>query len=205
MNLAELTVDQDEAITRLREYESQLADERTAEDQAILLAYRHAARGLPIIRLSEAFRIAGRHPGVRGDEERGLPRLAIARATAQDCVVSHDGGDLVFHGVARGESHWNARNRGAALNKSTVRIFDAAVGAEYCRPARTIVPPIPPRHRPTKRRLAGFHVLWEVDTWTPEPPVDPALIRHIRGDLWSVVAVWDLTDIERAVLAQRSR
>jgi len=33
------------------------------------------------------------------------------------------------------------------------------------------------------------------------PPRDPALIRHIRGDLWAVLAVWDLTELERAVLA----
>jgi len=28
-------------------------------------------------------------------------------------------------------------------------------------------------------------------------------LRHIRGDLWSVVAVWDLTELERLVLSQR--
>jgi hypothetical protein len=34
-------------------------------------------------------------------------------------------------------------------------------------------------------------------------PVDPALLRHIRGDLWAVLAVWNLTDLERYVLSQR--
>lgn len=33
-----------------------------------------------------------------------------------------------------------------------------------------------------------------------EAPVDPALLKHIGGDLYAVVATWDLTDLERAVL-----
>jgi hypothetical protein len=45
--------------------------------------------------------------------------------------------------------------------------------------------------------------------WDPErppAPVDPALLRHIGGDLYAVdlyavVVTWDLTEIERAVLA----
>ena len=34
-------------------------------------------------------------------------------------------------------------------------------------------------------------------------PRDPALLRHVRGDLWAVLSVWDLTDLERMVLSQR--
>jgi hypothetical protein len=34
-------------------------------------------------------------------------------------------------------------------------------------------------------------------------PRDPALIRRVAGDLWTVLSVWDLTELERAVLAQR--
>jgi hypothetical protein len=71
--------------------------------------------------------------------------------------------------------------------------------------AGTIVPLIPPRLRPRKHRIRGFHILWEVDSWTPLPSKDPALLRHIRGDLWSVVATWDLTELEMAVLSQRAR
>jgi hypothetical protein len=40
-------------------------------------------------------------------------------------------------------------------------------------------------------------------SWTWIAPEDPALIKHIRGDLWSVMAVWDLSELERLVLAQR--
>jgi hypothetical protein len=35
-------------------------------------------------------------------------------------------------------------------------------------------------------------------------PRDPALLRHVRGDLWAVLATWDLTELERLVLTQRA-
>ena len=88
-------------------------------------------------------------------------------------------------------------NRGALIGKHTVRV-DRVPGRppQANRSAdtwRTIVPLIPPRHRPSQRRVRGFHILWEVEAWTPTPSKDPALVRHIRGDLWSVVATWDLS------------
>jgi len=35
--------------------------------------------------------------------------------------------------------------------------------------------------------------------------VDPYLLRRFGGDAWLVVAAWDLTDVERAVMSQRVR
>jgi len=55
-----------------------------------------------------------------------------------------------------------------------------------------------------KTKLEGFHTLWEVETWTLEPPRDPVLLRRLGGDLYVVLAVWDLTDLERAVLGARA-
>ena len=52
--------------------------------------------------------------------------------------------------------------------------------------------------------LTGYHVLWEAE-WQQVVPRDPFLLRHIGGDLYSVVAAWDLTDLERSVIAARLR
>lgn len=99
----------------------------------------------------------------------------------------------------------SSRNRGALVGRSTVRVtVDGRPPATRSHwRGRTIVPLIPPRYRPRRGRLSSCHLLWEVEAWDLTPPTDPALIRHLRGDLWSVLAVWDLTDLERAVLAQR--
>lgn len=103
-------------------------------------------------------------------------------------------------------------DRGAIVGRAHVRV-PLAPDEQGPAPAerglrmngRTVVPTIPPDVRPRRNRLHGFHVLWEVEQWDPTPPVDPALLRHIRGELWSVVATWDLTPLERAVLAARAR
>jgi hypothetical protein len=50
-------------------------------------------------------------------------------------------------------------------------------------------------------------VLWEVEEWTwrttPRPPGDPALLRHVGGDIYAVEAIWDLTPLEQLVLSGR--
>lgn len=207
MQLDTLILPEEDAKARLVEYERALRDDRNAEDEAIAAGYRAAARGLPVIMLADVFIAGGWH-------DNGLPRLAIVRADATQCWVRVEGWhsdparNLVFTDDDR------TTNRGARVAAHSVRINQVPRIREpgYAHDprrersnGRTIVPSIPPRHRPRPRRLRGFHILWEVDEWTPTPPVDPALLRHIRGDLWSVVATWDLTPLERAVLTARSR
>jgi hypothetical protein len=196
MNLTTIEVSPAEAAAKLREYERQVASERTVEDEAIARAYRCAKRGLPIVRLSEVFAAGGFFP-------TGLPRLAICRADATTCTVSlerynsHGRWGLVFGADGYPD------NRGALVGTYTVRVAVPAPEQwqQSAYSATTSVPLVPPQHRPRRARMRRFHVLWEVEEWRRVPPRDPALLRHIRGDLWSVVATWDLTDLERAVLA----
>jgi len=63
------------------------------------------------------------------------------------------------------------------------------------------VPLIPVHLRP-KAALSNYHILWEAE-WTKRYPVDPYLLRRFGGDAWLVVAAWDLTDVERAVMGSR--
>jgi hypothetical protein len=185
----------DEAKAQLEHYEDQLAEERTAEDDAIRAGYRAAARGLPVINLPAAV-----HAG--GYFDNGLPRIAIARADATECWLrasGRSGGHLVFS-----TREWD-RGR-AQVGRYRVDLTVPGPGEMRQRPwgGYTIVPTVPPQFRPRRTRLHLFHILWEVEAWTPVPPRDPALLRHLRGDLWTVHAVWDLTDLERAVLAGRA-
>ena len=196
MMLDTVVIDPAEATEKLAAYERIIADERTAEDKAIAAGYRAAARGLPVISLRRTVAAGGFH-------EDGWPRIAVARADTRTCWVRWDSGELVF----ADRDDWRA-NRGALVGASSVRV----PVADDVRPrdrqggiwstAKTIVPPVPPEHRPRLPRLRRRHILWEVEEWTMVPPRDPALIQHIRGDLWAVVAQWDLTRLERLVLAQ---
>jgi hypothetical protein len=198
MDLGIIEITEEEATARVAEYEKVLEAERSAEDAALLQAYRAAKRGMPVISLSRAFDIAGFHAN-------GLPKLAIVRADANRCFV--DANDRNGSGVRLTftDKEWT-RSRGALVGAHTVHV-DTTVSREAATGRRwrgqTIVPLVPPRHRPKRGRIGNFHILWEVEEWTMAPPRDPALLRHIRGDLWSVLAVWDLTDLERLVLSQR--
>ncbi len=188
MDLPTIEMSREEAEARLAEYQVAIRQERNAQDEALAMGYRAAARGLPIIRLSTAVAAGGYF-------DDGLPRIAVIRATEKQCYVRWYGTDLVY-------SDGVSRNQGALVGKWTVRvpIAEPPAGRPW-RTGQTIVPLIPPRYRPRWPRLKSCHLLWEVHSWTSVPPEDPALIRHIRGDLWAVLATWDLSELERAVLA----
>jgi hypothetical protein len=193
MNLPTIEVTEEEATAKLAEYEKQLSTERTAEDEAIAQAYSAARRGLQVIRLTEVIKMGGYFDG-------GLPRIAVAGATWPECFVVWSGDDLIFCDENRN------RNQGALVGNHSVRVpmRDIAVpDVRNWRRGHAPIPLVPPNHRPKPRRLRHCHVLWEVEQWNQVPARDPALIRHIRGDLWAVLAIWDLTELERAILAQR--
>jgi hypothetical protein len=198
MNLDSLVIDRDDAKARLDEYRAQVAEERTAEDDAIAAGYRAAARGLPVIHLPDVIHAGGYFPN-------GFPRIAVARADATECYVRawlQTGGDHASFLFT--DREWDRGRARVGRHRVAVRTSGPTEWSGDRWRGRTIVPVIPPQHRPKRSRLWRFHVLWEVERWDPTPPVDPALLRHIRGDLWAVMATWDLTPLERAVLAARS-
>lgn len=196
-------VEPDIAKARLKEYEEMRAEERTREDQAIAAGYRAAARGLPVISLPEVIRAGGRF------EQSKRPKLAIVSADATVVRVDSVGGghDVVYSSDPPRPGYWWDKNpiaRTSIVGRNHVRVNNFTETSEYFSSAQTIVPMIPPQHRPKRNRLHLFHILWEVEKWDPTPPIDPALLKHIGGDLWAVHAVWALTELERAVLSQRA-
>lgn len=190
MNLTTLEITSEEATAGLAEYTERLRSERTREDEAIAMAYRAAKRGHKIIMLPEVIRAGGFF-------DSGHPRLAIMRADALACWVRSDGRSLIY-----GDEEW-CRNNGALVGEHSVRVRSVRDETKWMDRRGTVVPSIPPRHRPRRNRLHLFHILWEVEAWDLTPPSDPALVRHLRGDAWSVIATWDLTELERAVLSGR--
>lgn len=167
----------------------------TPIDLEVQRAYKLIAQGRVVIKALESIKASGA-------DEHGLPRLAIVRADAKDCFfrVSPDG-SAVFSAVdGWGTSHWHRRHR-------VPMPVGSFPGAAARRPnqwgaAKANVPLVPIHLRP-KRGLANYHILFEAE-WEPVPPRDPMLLRRIgKGDMWLVVAAWDLTEIERAAMAAR--
>lgn len=218
MELATISVDRKSAREAFLEYrasvraltnrEMETYDQRKAEaiarqreqDEAIMRGYRLLSLGRQIIDLRQTV-VAG------GVDEQHRPKLAIARAdmTAVSLQVNADGSAEFRGRTADGwlKSHNFTHRDARTLGRITfgTDTFPRWAGSPTWFVAEAIAPIIPPRFRPAQ--LDRYHVLWEAE-WRPErAPVDPALLRALGGGLYAVVAVWDLTPLEQAVLAMR--
>jgi len=166
-------------------------------DHEVRRAYQLLAQGRLVIRALQSITDAG-------VDEQGYPKLAIAPATAPRvwCTM-RDNGSCDFD--ARKSRSW--RTEIGEPRIIAERAFFRFPRGSF--PARhhsmhgsAQVPLVPVQHRP-KRGLANYHVLFEAE-WKHEVAVDPFLIRRIgKADLWAVLAMWDLTEVERAALAAR--
>ncbi len=163
---------------------------QTPADAEIAAIYKRIAQGKTVIRALESIRVAGLN-------EQGCPKLAIARADMTSCFWVPQAQRCTF-----GERWPRARSR-KTLTMEWPQLNDLRRGFQDRYHYEAIVPIIPVHLRP-KRGLQNYHILWEAE-WTQRYPVDPYLLRRFGGDAWLVVAAWDLTDVERAVMSQRVR
>lgn len=200
MQLATIDMDRTTARHAYLEYRDEVRARHNTELEEIMCGYKAIARGHQVIDLVATIRAGGTEQipqrSWRGDTEMiTVPRLAIMRADQPWCHVhtSHNG-RFLFTNTNR-EPYGNAR-------RNVVRFGEGTLEVTPHKHARAMVPIVPPGLRPAGS-LARFHILWEAD-WEAVP-VDPALLRHIGGDLYAVIATWDLTELERAVLAGRLR
>jgi hypothetical protein len=187
MKVEALKIPQVQARELWRKYREHLAYQ-TPLDHEIETAYKAIAQGRTVIRALQSIRAAG----VGAD---GRPKLAIARATARFVECHLHTGWCEFRSDA---AHYT-RTRSIVEVREFPEAQERRAGQQR---GRAPVPIIPVHLRP-RRGLFNYHVLWEVEEWTPQPPVDPYLLRRLAGDMWLVVAAWDLTPVERAAMATR--
>jgi hypothetical protein len=190
METVKLEIPRAEARHLYREYKKHRHYSEPMDDE-IRRAYQLLAQGRLIIKALESVRAAG-------VDAKGFPKLALCRADAERCRWSPNwGGNAGTMTTDRGQ--W-VRNSRAADQTFTFREWPAI--PRNTNAAVAIVPIVPIHLRP-KRALANYHVLWEA-VWEPAPPVDPYLLRRIgKSDMWLVLAMWNLTEVERAAMASR--
>lgn len=196
MNVTTISMDRQQARRAYLDYRAAVRARHDEEDAAIMRGYRELAKGHEVLNLHDAMSEAGVC-------EQGRPRLAICRADERRvvCEIPYEGGRATFGWG--GAIQWNSiKDRPARRD----HVRTPLPGARRQRgrngggmTLHGVVPNIPPALRPSKG-LHLYHVLWEVESWEAVP-VDPMLLRHLGGALYAVLAVWDLTELERAVLA----
>lgn len=205
MQLHTIEMDRAEARARYLEYRDAVRARHDDELAEIMRGYRALAQGHQVIDLAATIRAGGtvahtfRTPwGTDTPRTVLLPALAVMRADQPWCHVQvRTTGAVLYH--HQGQPRWNETRNLIELPAGTLPEAHPTHSWVH----RAMVPPVPPRLRP-KHDLGNYHVLWEAE-WETTAPVDPALLRHIGGDLYAVLATWDLTDLERTVLTRRFR
>jgi hypothetical protein len=191
MKVEELKMDQDTARELFERY-NEHREGYTEGDREIASIYKQIAAGRTVIRALESIRAAG-------CDEHGLPKLAICPAHMSDCWYRVYGAGTQNGRAVFGKRSPNSRDRKDVVRMDWPGVPEPRVKGRYDFGAT--VPLIPVHLRP-KAALHNYHILWEAE-WTKRYPVDPYLLRRFGGDAWLVLAAWDLTDVERAVMSSR--
>jgi hypothetical protein len=208
MNVATITMDEEEARAKLDEYRSGLALRDDDEYERLVKAYTALAKGSPLLVLSQVIAKAPR-------DERLRPRLAIARADRfQVHYLRERNGRQETFSTRR---TWRERSLDTLVRAPEVAGFTPAYPQSQYGPTEqwrdstiegyALVPIVPPAVR-GRRALHTHFVLFEVERWADQPiraqaDRDPYLLAKIGEDLYAVVGEWDLTDIERAIMSDR--
>jgi hypothetical protein len=194
MDLSTISMAKDQAEAAFKEYRGAFLAERNRIDGELMRGYKALKEGKQLIRLTETI-AAG------GEDSLGRPRLAISRADEREMQMVTWRSGMVQYEPAMG---------GVRARDRVFRLPDGTLPKDENREWKywfALVPIVPPRFRPPNSALTNFHVLWEAEWYasakTRRAPRDPALLRHLGGDLWVVLATWDLTELERAVLEMR--
>lgn len=188
MDVTKLAIPKEEARRLYSEYKAH-RQFQTDMDREIERIYKLIAAGKVIIQARESIRAAG-----LGTD--GYPKLALCRADAKECRL-----EMYANGECRMYSDYSGWHAPRADSKRIMLPPGTFPARTTHGNARGIVPLIPVHLRP-RTALDNYHILWEAE-WKRVVPRDPYLLRHLGGDMWMVLAAWDLTDVERAAMATR--
>jgi len=173
------------------------------EDEQLMHSFRAMARGERIINISSVIPKAGLQ------EKTKLPALAIANADWKFCFLHHQDDHIVFSNESGISWSWKAQRYTSPTIWLPRRLFPAELTNSHWRAqnnlpevsrSRALVPAIPAHLRPDN--LDDYCILWE-PVWEAAAPEDPLLLKHINGPIYTVVAQWDLTPLERSILEGR--
>jgi hypothetical protein len=175
-------------------------DQIAKEDIVLMETYRALSLGKRIINLRQTLTTAG-------VDEKFRPLLAVGRADWTTCFFNASHHDRTW--FSSSPIQWQKPNKREAISfphgTFPRETWDwrrrQELKIETSLQAKAIVPSIPAPLRPALS-LDKYHILWEA-VWEPVPPVDPFLLKHVAGDHYAIVAQWDLTPLERSVLAGR--
>lgn len=189
MQVEKLAIEPEKARELFERYQEH-REGYTDADREIASIYKQIAAGRTVIRALESIRAAG-------CDAQGLPKLAICPAHMTECWYRP-----MLCGSPEGRVEFGKRSPDRRERKGVVRMPWPNVPRPSGNWLHCAQVPLIPVHLRPKHALHNYHILWEAE-WTKRYPVDPYLLRRFGGDAWLVLAAWDLTEVERAVMSQR--
>lgn len=215
MDVTTIQMDPEAAREKMEYYREVLKGRHAAvidqEFQAIEAACEELAKGTPLINPIEAIRDCGWRPD-------GRPKLAIGRADKKQvqwrisrdsrrwhhekCEWSGNYAPMTWSFEARNTRRDTSRSKNLHFEVPDVRTNPPIAPVQGV----AMMPLVPAEVYPSRGlNLSRYFVLWEVENWDYAPPIDPMLLRHLGGELYAVVAQWDLTPLERAIISGTRR
>jgi len=201
MDVQTVTMDTEAADKAFREYRGAFMAQRNQIDGELMRGYKALSEGRTLIGLTDAIQRGGL-------DDVGRPRLAIARAdeTRIQMEIEADG-SLLYIPTFWSNPRITSPDRRFDFPIDTLprppRQSDQTWREPWAGRWEASLPFIPPQYRPPIG-LVNYHLLWEAE-WRRTRGAqrrDPMLLKRIGGDLFAVVAAWDLTEIEKLVLAR---
>lgn len=210
MEVEELALPKEQAEAEFYALKQALKQNATLRKEQIrkdmLAVYGHMRHSKNIIEVHESFRKAGLN-------KDGDPRLAICRADAEQCYcLKLERGGAIFSVTQL--NRWSKPRKtelDVVLPEATFQWQPADPTKTFSQwnikheQTKTLVPIIPAKIlvSEVKVLLRNFHILWEVEEWKPVPPKDPILLKQLTPNLFGVLATWNLTPLERAIIRGR--
>lgn len=188
-----ISMSQEKAKQELKVYKELIKTRKETYLKQMKDALLQLSKGRKIININEVMTKAG----VRED---GLPKLAIARADGTKVFLHrYDEGAISFSLTS---NNWRLRKEFTIwIPKKTFPNFVRTEKERYGFEVYEALVPIIPAVFLPPHKLSNYWILWEVDKWAkvPIPPKDPILLKRINETTFAVLAVWDLTELERSI------
>lgn len=204
MDTPVITMPADEAKTHYDEYRQLVAGRKEKYLEDLKKTYYHLSKERKILDIFEVFKAAG-------VDERGEPKLAIAPAHAQTIILEKG---------AMGSATFTAHDRWSKAYKSDVQLptntfptfkeekngrVSSWNDGDVPRTSVESLVPIVPAHLLPEGDLKNYYILFEVKEWFEPRKAsyakgDPYLLKRINNNTFAVLAEWDVTDLEVAVL-----
>lgn len=214
MKVQELEIPKEQALEEYEAYKEVLEKPKFEHEQYLKdlkAIYGHMKHGRSIIDLWASMKKAGLNT-------HGNPRLAICRAHAKRVRFEKekDRNSWFLFEKTKYRYEYQRWERDIEIPDGTFAEWEEttetrgsgvqtwAVKTIRNKEIETIVPIIPAKFLNALRgSLKNYHILWEVKKWNPVPPKDPMLLRKLTPNMFVVLASWDLTPLERAVIKGR--